>query len=62
MGDRQTREKLDQVVTKSQCLSVSHGVVRLVRRVGPRELSARGLGIGADLDGFMVAATLLGRA
>eukprot|EP00974_Lingulodinium_polyedra_P113306 10967308-Lingulodinium_polyedra.AAC.1 len=39
MGDRQTREKLDEVVTKAQCLTVSRGVVRLVRHVGPRKLS-----------------------
>eukprot|EP00974_Lingulodinium_polyedra_P094586 9167705-Lingulodinium_polyedra.AAC.1 len=62
MGGRQTTEQFDRAITIRQCLSVSRGMVRLVRHVGPRKKAAGGLGVGAGLDGFMMAAVFIGRA
>eukprot|EP00974_Lingulodinium_polyedra_P083132 8050542-Lingulodinium_polyedra.AAC.1 len=62
MRDPKIEEFYDRVATNDACLTFGKGLVRLARHVGPTKRKFRGLGVGADIDGYMVLATLLERA
>eukprot|EP00974_Lingulodinium_polyedra_P090017 8727688-Lingulodinium_polyedra.AAC.1 len=59
MKDPQIEAFYDNAVTTDACLTVSKGLVRLVRHIGPLKRKHNGLGAGADADGYMIMATLI---